>query len=84
MNKVKIGSKKVGGDEPTYFIADIAANHNGNLDRACKLIELAKESGADAAKFQNFEVGKIVSKSGFDDLGGMIGHQEKWEKSVIR
>jgi sialic acid synthase SpsE len=83
MNKVKMGSKKVGGDEPTYFIADIAANHDGNLDRACKLIELAKESGADAAKFQNFEAGKIVSKSGFDDLGSMTGHQAKWDKSVF-
>ena len=83
MNKVTIGNRKIGGDEPTYFIADIAANHDGDLDRAYKLIELAKESGADAAKFQNFEAGKIVSKSGFDDLGSATGHQEKWKKSVF-
>ena len=83
MNKVKVGRKVVGGDEPTYFIADIAANHDGDLDRAYRLIELAKESGADAAKFQNFEAGKIVSKSGFDNLGSRTGHQEKWKKSVF-
>ena len=39
----------------TYFIADIAANHDGNLDRAKKLCELAKAAGADAAKFQHFK-----------------------------
>ena len=83
MNKVTIGNNKVGGDEPTYFIADIAANHDGNLDRAYKLIELAKRSGADAAKFQNFEAEKIVSKSGFNNLGSAAGHQKKWKKSVF-
>ena len=42
-----IGKKKIGKNCPTYFIADIAANHDGNLETAFKLIELAKESGAD-------------------------------------
>ena len=50
----KIGTKMVGPSHSTYFIADIAANHDGDLDRAKALIHLAKEAGADAAKFQNF------------------------------
>ena len=82
MHSFKIGKHTLGFEQPLYFVADIAANHDGNLDRAFKLIELAKESGAHAAKFQNFIASKIVSRSGFDNLGGQISHQSKWEKSV--
>ncbi len=52
---MKIGNRKIGLNHLPYYIADIGANHDGNLDIAFKLIELAKESGADAAKFQNFK-----------------------------
>ena len=55
----------IGMNHPTYFIADIAANHDGDLERAKLLIRLAKEAGADAAKFQNFDAPKIVSDYGF-------------------
>lgn len=83
MKSIKIGDKFIGDGHPLYFIADIAANHDGDLDRAYKLIELAKEAGADAAKFQNFQAAKIVSKYGFDNLGGQISHQANWKKSVF-
>ena len=66
---------------PTYFIADIAANHDGNLDRALNLIRLAAEAGANAAKFQNFQAKTIVSKLGFSNLG-KISHQKKWDQDV--
>ncbi len=82
MNTINIGKKTVGDNQPLYFIADIGANHDGDLNRAYKLIELAKEAGADAAKFQNFKANKIVSKSGFEKLGGQLSHQQKWKKSV--
>ena len=39
---VKIGNHIIGEDHPTYFIADISANHDGDLDRAKLLIRLAK------------------------------------------
>ena len=83
MHNFKIGKNLLGFDQPLYFVADIAANHDGNLERAFKLIELAKESGAHAAKFQNFIASKIVSRSGFDKLGGKMSHQSKWKKSVF-
>ena len=82
MKILKIGTKKIGEGHPLYFIADIAANHDGNLERAYKLIELAKEAGADAAKFQNFQANKIVSRVGFESLGGQLSHQKAWKKSV--
>ena len=79
----KIGSHWVGEKHPTYFIADIAANHDGELKRAKLLIRLAKDAGADAAKFQNFQAPKIVSDYGFKSLGGQQSHQSKWKKSVF-
>jgi N-acetylneuraminate synthase len=81
--EIRIGSHVLGEDHPTYFIADIAANHDGSLERAKLLIRLAKEAGADAAKFQNFRAAKIVSDYGFRSLGGQQSHQASWKKSVF-
>ena len=77
-----IGNRPLGQNHPTYFIADIGANHDGSLDKALELIHLAKKSGADAAKFQHFKAETIVSKSGFEKLGGVQTHQSKWKKAV--
>ena len=80
---IKIGDRLIGENHPTYFIADISANHDGDLERAKMLIRVAKESGADAAKFQNFRAPKIVSDYGFKSMGGQISHQASWKKSVF-
>lgn len=82
MNSIKLGNKII-DDNSLYFIADIGANHNGSLEKAIELVHLAKESGADAAKFQNFQADKIVSKTGFDNMKGKLSHQSKWKKSVF-
>jgi sialic acid synthase SpsE len=79
----KIADKMIGENHPTYFIADISANHDGSLERAKLLVRLAKEAGADAAKFQNFRAQKIVSDFGFRTMSGQISHQAKWKKSVV-
>ena len=81
--EIKIGQRLIGLNHPTYFIADISANHDGDLDRAKELIRLAKESGADAAKFQNFSAPKIVSDYGFKSMVDKVSHQAKWRKSVF-
>lgn len=82
--EIKIGKHTIGPDHPTYFIADVAANHDGDLERAKLLIRLAKEAGADAAKFQNFRAPNIVSDYGFKSLGGQFSHQASWNKSVFQ
>ena len=81
--KVRIGSRVVGEGNPTYFVADIGANHDGNLKRALSLIAMAAEAGASAAKFQNFRAETIVSNEGFRALGGSKSHQASWKKSVV-
>ena len=79
---LEIGNSKVGDGYPTYFVADIAANHDGDIERAKELIYLCAEAGTDAAKFQHFSANTIVSDYGFKHLGGQQSHQGKWKKSV--
>lgn len=83
MPEFAIGKRWVGERHPVYFIADISANHDGQLDRAVRLIHLAAEAGADAAKFQNFRAPRIVSDTGFRALGAQVSHQAGWSKSVF-
>lgn len=82
--QIKIGNHWIGNNHPTYFIADIAANHDGDLERAKMLIHLAKDAGADAAKFQNFKAPKIVSDYGFNHMNSQVSHQAAWKKSVVQ
>ena len=79
---LQIGKHKIGPGYKTYFIADIAANHDGDLSRAKDLIYLAADAGANAAKFQHFQAETIVSDKGFKDMGAKQSHQSKWKKSV--
>ena len=82
-SKIVIDQKSIGTGHPAYFIADIAANHDGDLNCAIDLIYEAKQAGADAAKFQHFQAGKIVSDRGFKMLGNQKSHQAEWSKSVF-
>jgi len=80
MHKVKIGDRCVGQGEPVYVIAEIGSNFDRSITRAKSLINLAKECGADAVKFQCFDSDRIISKEGFEGL--QSGFQSKWEKPV--
>lgn len=70
------------GRKETYFIAEIGSNFDGSFDRAIDLINLAKEAGADAAKFQHYTADALVSGFEFDRLSNS-SHQSKWSKSVF-
>ncbi len=56
----KIENKLIGKDQPIFFIAEAGVNHNGSLDKAKKLVDVAKECGADAVKFQSFITDEII------------------------
>lgn len=81
-SELNIAGRSISISSPTYFIADIAANHDGDLERAKDLIWKAKEAGADAAKFQHFAAETIVSDYGFRSIGSQKSHQSNWKKSV--
>ena len=84
MMQVRTGTRRIGHGAPAYFIADIASNHDGDLERAKELIRLAAGAGADAAKFQSFRAEKIVSDYGFSHLGTQVSHQASWKKPVFQ
>ena len=82
-NFFKVNNKFIGDKYPTYFIADIADSHDGSFERAKKLIELAKENGANAAKFQHHDVRHYINDYGFKNLGQKLSHQKNWKKTIF-
>lgn len=63
LKRIKIGRRWVGEGEACFIIAEAGSNHNGNLEQAKKLIEIAAEAGADAVKFQTFRAPKLYPKN---------------------
>ena len=62
MQSVKIGNKLIGDNQPCFIIAEIGINHNGSLELAKKLIDMAIECGCDAVKFQKRTVDIVYTK----------------------
>jgi len=62
MKKIKIGDKWIGEGQPCFIIAEAGVNHNGDAGIAKKLIDVAKDAGADAVKFQTFKAENVVTK----------------------
>jgi len=62
--KFKIGDKKIQENGDVFIIAEAGVNHNGRLDLALKLVDLAADVGADAVKFQTFQAEEVVIPSG--------------------
>ena len=79
IKSIKIGSRYLSTNSSCYIIAEIGSNFNGSISNAKKLIKLAKNSGADAVKFQSFVSEKIISRNGFKKK---LAFQAKWKKSV--
>lgn len=59
--KAKIRNKLIGEEEQCFIIAEAGVNHNGSINLAKRLIDAAKDAGADAVKFQTFKAEEIVS-----------------------
>ena len=76
---ISIGRTRLEKHGSVYVIAEIGSNHDNNLKRAKDLVQLAKECGADAAKFQSFTAEGLISRKGFESRSGF---QSKWKKGV--
>jgi sialic acid synthase SpsE len=62
MTSLKLGHRLLARGSRPYVIAEIGVNHEGSMDQAKRLIELAKQGGADAAKFQSYRADTLASK----------------------
>ena len=72
--EISIGGRPIGPAHPPYVIAEMSGNHNGELDRALRLIEAASEAGADAVKMQTYTPDTITidhDGPGFTIEGGL-------------
>jgi sialic acid synthase SpsE len=61
--RIQIGDRWIGDGEPCYVIAEAGSNHNGNLEQALALIDVAAEAGADAVKFQGFRAKTLYPRT---------------------
>lgn len=62
MHTLQLGSRLLTPGARPYVIAEIGVNHDGSMDQARRLIDLAKEGGADAAKFQSYKADTLASR----------------------
>lgn len=71
----------IGKNYPTYFIAEIGANFDGDIEKAKRLVDAAKAAGADCAKFQSFTADTLVSEGGFKKMR-LHGVHGSWGRKV--
>jgi N-acetylneuraminate synthase len=69
---IEIGKHRIGPGNPAYFIAELSANHNQDFAKAVRIVEAAKEAGADAVKLQTYTPDTITinSKKDYFRVGG--------------
>jgi N-acetylneuraminate synthase len=63
---IRIGNKYVGDEKPVFMVAEIGINHNGNIDFAKQLIDVAVSAGCDAVKFQKRTIEDVYTKEELD------------------
>jgi len=68
VNYIEIAGRKIGPGYPPYIIAELSANHNGDIERAYKIMEAAKKAGADAIKLQTYRADTITIDCDNDDF----------------
>lgn len=76
MQGFEIDGRKVGPDEPPYVVAELSANHGGDLARARRIIEVAAEAGADSIKFQVYTADSLTIRSEKRDF--LIESESLW------
>lgn len=81
MKTFKIGSKTIGGNEACFIIAELSANHGGDINIAIETIKAAKKIGADAIKLQTFTPDTITLNCKREEF--LINHGTQWDGQYL-
>ena len=82
IKNISISGRKIGPNHPPYIIAELSANHNGDINRAYQIMEEAKKAGADAIKLQTYTHETITMDSDSEEFqihGGLWDGQTLYE-----
>ncbi|MDI6781536.1 MAG: N-acetylneuraminate synthase family protein [bacterium] len=74
--QIAIRDKVIGQDNPVFIIAEAGVNHNGSIETAKQMIEVAKKTGCDAVKFQSFTAKNLLSNAVPQDVFQMLASLE--------
>jgi pseudaminic acid synthase len=74
---IEIRKRHVGPGAPAYIVAELSANHNQDFDQAVKIVQAAKEAGADAVKLQTYTADTITIRSDREEF--LIGGGTLWD-----
>lgn len=66
---MKIGGRNVGEKNPAFIIAEVGNNHNGSIERALQMVDLAVQMGADCVKFQMRDLASVYRKNSLEKSG---------------
>ncbi len=78
---LKIGSRRIGQNKPTYIIAEMSANHNQDYEQAVKIIHAAKDAGADAIKLQTYKPETLTIDSKREEF--LIKSSTPWDGQTL-
>lgn len=78
---IKINNRLVGPDQPAFIIAEMSANHHQKMDEAVKIIQAAKNAGADAIKLQTYTPDTLTIKSDKSDF--KVSGGTPWDGSML-
>ena len=67
-DQITINGRKISSNTSPYIIAELSANHNGNIETAFRIIEEAKKAGADAVKLQTYKASTITLNCNTEDF----------------
>ena len=60
MKKIKIGNHLFTHNSSPFIVAEVGINHNGDLEKACEMIKVAKDVGCNSVKFQTFKASELI------------------------
>ncbi len=82
MRKISVGGKHIGEKEPCFIIAEAGSNHDGSLEQAKELVDVAVTAKADAVKFQLFKAESLSADKKTQEILKNLEFRRDWLKEL--